>query len=138
MGNIVGDNIYLETIIQLDGPNVLVRHSDDTVTVSSAINNSGVDEDTTPHESDFRVDKISEPPEDKPTGVPSKVDNNAWPTPSALKKGHSSQDTFEAYVDMDSDSNLESEWTERNIRERGKYNVTTSMVCLAIFWFIVR
>jgi len=134
LGDIVSNNIYLETMMQIDGPNLLVWHSDDTVTVSSVNNNLDVDKDATPHESNFHTDEISEPPKDEPTGAPSKADNKVWPIPSALKKGHSFQDAFQNEVDLDSGSSLESEQAKRDMRERGKYN---SMVCLIFFWFMV-
>ncbi len=128
----VDDNIYLETMIELDGSNLIVRHSDDAVSVSSSNDIFDVDEDATPCQRDFCADKISE---DEPVGVPSEAVDEPWPTPSALKKGHSFRDADQS--DMDRDSNSESEQAERGTRERGS-NTTTNMARLIKNWFIVR
>jgi len=71
--------------------------------VSSADDDLDADEDATPCRHDFCVDKISAS-EGKPAEVPS--DDKSWrQTPSALKKGHSSQDVFQD--DMNSNTNSE-------------------------------
>ena len=78
--------------------------------MSSANDNSDVDEDATPHRCDFCTDEISETSEGKPVEVLS--NDKSWQqTPSALKKGCSFQDTFQN--NMDSDSNSEGRQGER-------------------------
>ena len=47
--DMVDNNTHLETMIELDQHNLTVRHSDGTVTVSSANDDLDVDEDVTPH-----------------------------------------------------------------------------------------
>src|SRR5260221_4113606 len=127
----VDDNIYLETMIGLDGSNLIVQHSDDAVSVSSSNDIFDVDKDATPCQWDFCADEISE---DEPVGVPSKAVDEPWQIPSALKKGHSFRDADQS--NMDRDSNSESEQAERGKRERGS-NKTTKMVRLNNNRFIV-
>ena len=103
MGDKVDDNIYLETMIKIDGP------------VSSGKDDLNIDEGGTPYQLDFHSDEISEESGDEPIGVLSEADVK-WSTPSALEKGHLFQDAFEN--DMDRDSNSESEQAERDIRDR--------------------
>lgn len=123
MGDKVDDNIYLETMIKIDGP------------VSSGKDDPNVDEGGTPYQLDFHADEISEASGDEPVGVPSEADVE-WSTPSALEKGHSFRDAFES--DMDRDSNSESEQAERDMGDRGKDNTTTSMVRRQIkIWFVL-
>ena len=106
----IDDNIFLETSIQLDCP-VSLRNDD-----------LSVDEDATPRQRDFRADELSDAPEDEPVEVSSEVDDEPWPTPSALKKGHSSNDTFQR--DTDSDSNSDSEHIS-SMGDGGEYHMTT-------------
>ena len=123
----VDDNTHLETMIELDQRNLTVRHSDGTVTVSSANNDLDADEDATPHRRDFCADKISAS-EGKPAEVPS--NNESWrQTPSALKKGHSSQDAFQDNMDSDTDSEGGQGEEVTGMRGGGKYNVTINVVC---------
>ena len=130
----VDNNIHLETMIELDQRNLTIQHSNSTVTVSSANNNSDADENATPCQHDFCADKISETSEGEPIEVLS--DNKSWQqTPSALKKGCSFQDTFQN--NMDSDSNLEGRQGEEDIRGGGEYNATINMVCQVEILFIV-
>jgi hypothetical protein len=117
-------NIYLETMIALDGPDLIVRRSDDTVTVHSGNDGSGVG--ATPHQHDFHADEISGASDDGPIGALSEDNDGTWPTPSALKKGHSFGGGFES--DMGKDSDSESEHAERGMRERGERNTTTNVV----------
>lgn len=116
-------NIFLETLIQLDCP------------VSSRNDDLSVDEDATPRQRDFRADETSDAPEDEPAEVSSEVDDEPWPTPSALKKGHSFNDTFQR--DTDSDSNSEREHISgMGDGGEGKYHMTSIMVRRQInFWF---
>jgi len=130
----VDDNIHLETMIELDRRNLTVQHSDGTVTVSSANDDSDADEDMTPCRCDFRVDKISETSEGEPVEVPS--NDESWQqTPSTLKKGRLFQDAFQN--DMDSDSNSEGRQGEEDMRGGGKYNVTINEVHQVEILFIV-
>ena len=125
--DMVDDNTHLETMIELDQRNLTVQHSDGTVTMSSANDDSDADEDATPRQRDFHADEISAS-EGKPAEVLS--DNKSWQqTPSALKKGHSSQDAFQD--DMDSNTNSEGGQGEEvtGMRGGGKYNATINVVC---------
>ena len=122
LGDMVDVNIYLETMITLDGPNLIVRHSDDTVAVRSG--DDGLD--VGPHQPDFRADEISGESDGDPAGVPSEDGDRTWPTPSALEKGHSFRGGFEG--DTDGDSDPESEHAKRSLGERGEYNRTTGVV----------
>ena len=119
----------LTFMITLDGPDLIVRRSDDNITEHSGNDGSGVG--VTPHQHDFCTDEISGASDDGPFGVPSKDDDGTWPTPSALKRGHSFGGGFESNVDMgkDSDSDSESEHAGRGpgMRERGKCNTTTNV-----------
>jgi hypothetical protein len=117
----VDDKIYLETMMQLDGSNLIVRHTGGAVSVSSG--NGDFDmEDATPCQCDFRADEVSE---DEPAVAPSEAADEHWATPTALKMGHSYRDAFQN--DMDGDSSSESEQAERGIGGRAS-NMTTRMV----------
>jgi len=130
----VDNNIHLETMIELDQCNLTIQHSDSTVTVSSANNNSDADENATPCQYDFCADKISKTSEGEPIEVLS--DNESWQQiPSALKKGCSFQDMFQN--NMDSNSNLEGRQGEEDIRGGGEYNATINMVHQVEISFIV-
>jgi hypothetical protein len=88
-----------------------------------------MDEDATPCQRDFRADEISEASDDEPVVVPSEVEDEPWPTPSALRKGDSPRDAFQS--NMDSDSNSEGEQVERGTGS----NKTINMVRLMKFAF---
>lgn len=85
----VDDKIYLETMIKLDGHNLIVHHSDGTVTAPSG--NGGADTDVTPYQHDFRADDLSGASADEPVEAMSEADDEPapWETLSALQKGHS-------------------------------------------------
>jgi hypothetical protein len=93
--------------------------------VHSENDDSGVD--TTPYQHDFCVNKISKTSNNGPIGALSEDNDGTWLTPSALKKGHSFGGRFKS--NMGKDSNLESEYAERGMRERGECNTTTNVVC---------
>ena len=125
--DMVDNNTHLETMIELDQHNLTVRHSDGTVTVSSANDDLDADEDATPCRHDFCADEIS-----ASEGQPAEVlsDDKSWQqTPSALKKGHSSQDAFQDNMDSDTDSEGRQGEEVTGMRGGGKYNVTINVVC---------
>ena len=70
----IDGKIYLETVIELDGP--------------ASGDNLNMEEDVTPCQCDFRADELSED-ENEPVEMPSEADNmgEPWETPSALKQG---------------------------------------------------
>ena len=143
MGDIIDDNdIYLKTMIKLDGRKSIAQHTDDPATVPSGNNN--LDMDATSPQCDFRTDEISEVSEDGPVELPSDVDDgpvgvpsdvsdgsvevlrDVDNTPSALKKGHSFREPFQSDTDGDSDS--ENEQAVRGMGGRDGRDTTTSMV----------
>ena len=121
-------------MIQLDGPNLIVRHSDDSVS-NNVLGMDDMDEDATPCQRDFRADEISGASDDEPVEALSDVEDAPWLTPSALKKGHLLQNAFQS--DMDSDSNPEGEQAEANERgtRGGGSKTTINMVRLIKFAF---
>ena len=101
----IDGKIYLETVIELDGP----ASGDDLNT----------EEDVTPRQRDFRADELSED-ENEPVEMPSEADDmgEPWETPSALKQG---RDAFQNDTDREYNSESEAEWNAKEVR---KDNIT--------------
>ena len=114
----IDDKIYLETMIELDGP--------------IGGNNLNTEEDVTPCQRDFHEDEWSK---NEPVGMLSKANDEGgpWVTPSALKQGHPSRDVFQNDTDEDYKSENEA---ERDTKEGRKDNITSTVCCQSKMLFV--
>jgi hypothetical protein len=119
IGDMAIDSTDLETLVDFksDGSVIVVARTDDGL----PSNDEDMGEDVTPRQRAFRADEMPEESDDGPAG-----DSEPWPTPAALKKGHSFRKAFVNDTDVDSDSGSESEHSEEQDAGRAKRRKTVS------------